>query len=365
MDVIPKSRVVEFFMIVLFVPYALIACSALTLLYGIAIIVALSDKKSGNISTTTKSGSRTARYVLQLRAHCTSFGYGPDTMAPALFAAVNSFAGSRSERILSKITYWLIVFTFKVFRKDLHAFYTNVVNGLKGNVDLDVYNHLRTCWVDDVIETFIQAEMKRGDNCPVQVVILGAGYDSRAYGRLPCTKQANVSFFEVDSPATQRVKRKALGLLNVDTSHVRYVSVDFERENWLEKLCQSSDFDLNQRVVVDWEGISMYLKSDSVYAVLKTFRRCASGSILGFDFLRKEFVSLESITRLTKRIGEPWLFGMGHEMLESLTREYGFQKVDELGFRELIARYGPRKGDGTPLNQHYYEWGRFALLKVP
>ncbi|HLH13704.1 MAG TPA: class I SAM-dependent methyltransferase, partial [Solirubrobacteraceae bacterium] len=59
-----------------------------------------------------------------------------------------------------------------------------------------------------------------------QALLLGAGYDTRA-SRLPALASASV--FEVDHPATQARKRRALR--RVSAANVRYVPVDFERDS--------------------------------------------------------------------------------------------------------------------------------------
>lgn len=79
---------------------------------------------------------------------------------------------------------------------------------------------VRTRMIDDLVRESIRTGAR-------QLVLLGAGFDSRAY-RL---KEAmSVSAFEVDHPATQTAKRERLqagtGLL---PENVRFVAVDFER----------------------------------------------------------------------------------------------------------------------------------------
>ena len=79
----------------------------------------------------------------------------------------------------------------------------------------------RTRYIDDALRAAVAAGTE-------QVVILGAGYDSRAY-RLP--ELRGVRVFEVDHPDTQSVKRQVLerrfGAL---PPHVTFVAVDFDRE---------------------------------------------------------------------------------------------------------------------------------------
>jgi methyltransferase (TIGR00027 family) len=86
----------------------------------------------------------------------------------------------------------------------------------------------RCRYMDDMLQSCLKAGLK-------QLVILGAGYDSRAY-RFEQLK-IGIKVFEVDHPATQKVKtvkvRKVLGEL---PPYVAYAGVDFERETLYERL---------------------------------------------------------------------------------------------------------------------------------
>src|SRR5215831_19480524 len=79
----------------------------------------------------------------------------------------------------------------------------------------------RTRLIDDVIaDALTDIE---------QLVILGAGFDSRAY-RL--SRLRDIDVFEVDHPDTQAAKRAVLTrLLGVLPERVRFVSVDFTRDD--------------------------------------------------------------------------------------------------------------------------------------
>ena len=62
-----------------------------------------------------------------------------------------------------------------------------------------------------------------------QFVVLGAGFDSRAY-RLQCLQ--NTTVFEVDHPATQVLKRRSLErVLRALPRHVRFVATDFTQHD--------------------------------------------------------------------------------------------------------------------------------------
>src|SRR6266496_290200 len=100
-----------------------------------------------------------------------------------------------------------------------------------------------------------------------QLVLLGAGFDSRAY-RLPGLEQVTV--FEVDQPATQQAKREVLGrvlagIVEGDPLawHVRFVPVDFERDD-LARALRTAGYRDGTRSLFVWEGVSNYLTPAAV-----------------------------------------------------------------------------------------------------
>lgn len=86
----------------------------------------------------------------------------------------------------------------------------------------------RTRYIDEYLKECI-------DNGIKQLVNLGAGYDTRAYTFDELKRKVKV--FEVDYPATQRVKmekvKKVLGSL---PDHVIYVPIDFDKEKLDKRL---------------------------------------------------------------------------------------------------------------------------------
>ena len=81
---------------------------------------------------------------------------------------------------------------------------------------------VRTRYIDDVVG----AALRRGTD---QVVILGAGFDCRAY-RIPGIERTRV--FEVDHPATQGKKKAVImRMLSAIPPHVAFVPVDFSTDS--------------------------------------------------------------------------------------------------------------------------------------
>ncbi len=144
-----------------------------------------------------------------------------------------------------------------------------------------------------------------------QLVILGAGFDTRPY-RLP--RGTSVRSFEVDLPATQAVKRRVLIQAGVDTGGVTFVPADFGNDDWLTRLVEAG-LDLERPAVFIWEGVIIYLDQAAVEDTLRKVAGCARGTIIAFDYFSSVAVdSSEPYWRFaraaTRRAGEPIRFGI-------------------------------------------------------
>ena len=137
-----------------------------------------------------------------------------------------------------------------------------------------------------------------------QVVILGAGWDTRAYGLL---KGQNAMVFEVDAPATQAVKLAAIEKTGLDASHVTFVSCDFNRQSWLEAL-QNHGFDPTKRTFILWEGVTMYLEEHAIQSTLRSVSTLPAGSRIAFDFFSREWLE-ETRAGKTVRLGARATYG--------------------------------------------------------
>lgn len=214
---------------------------------------------------------------------------------------------------------------------------------------MELWLGLRVAYLDRLVHLAVDRLSVR------QVVILGAGYDTRA-ARLP---RAGVRFFEVDHPATQAAKRERLARLDgypVDAA--TYVTCNFEREDPIERLA-ASGFALPEPALVIWEGVVPYLTEAAVRA---TASRLASGldprSLVAFDFVGKKLASGQGLSADDERtrayvgeLGEPIRFG-SDDMLPLLS-ECGFRWVRSLDFNELaLEMLGDYKRDRQFRFQH-------------
>ena len=199
----------------------------------------------------------------------------------------------------------------------------------------------RTTFFDRIIE------QHRG-SCR-QLVILGAGYDTRAF-----THGAGLAVFEVDAPDTQRVKRQMLDA--VGAAHPgTLVAVDFNQAHWLEAL-KEAGFDPSLPTIVLWEGVTYYLPDEVVKDVLRSVATLAVGSVVAFDYFGDHWIHRRVVQVLTRAMGEPFRFGIS---TEAPARTPAAALVGECGLR---LRHHDTIGFERPGRRTF---GGFVVAAVP
>lgn len=211
--------------------------------------------------------------------------------------------------------------------------------GEEGQRDADRYDatHPEMALFIAVRTAFLDAEVRRALHDGVdQIVILGAGYDTRAV-RLA---HEGVRFFEVDHPSTQANKRARLEALpGYPVDAARYVPCDFEQQDFVAEL-RDHGFDAARPAVFVWEGVVYYLTEAAVRATLRRIAQaCHPESRVFFDYLGKRFVAgevgdprdREARDRVAE-MGEPLRFGINDVL--PLLYEEGFRYVRTESFDE-------------------------------
>lgn len=375
----PRSAVHQTVLDVAGAPFALLAIPVIFLpSYFERILVPMYTVwrgKGGGKNVSQTSGSATAKYVMQARALYQAIGIGPDFLARRLLLCKFSFS-SKVSRVAFLLSFYTAVWYFKLFKRDLMAaiekLFANIADykdskengGKMIAASINTYLHVRTCYFDDVVETFIKED--RSSLSTVQVVVLGAGYDTRCYRLAQSngdTKHdasiSKVVWYEADAPGTQKVKRAALKETGVSTSYVKYVSVDFNVPNgWVGALAEAG-LDFSKKTLFIWEGVTMYLSPASVEKTLRgVSEHFARGSKICFDYLCSEIVFRKRTQAITKSIGEPYLFGLpapgmrpsneADVHVRRLVESQGLQLVEHFwDLEEAKKRYLPLYPDGS------------------
>jgi methyltransferase (TIGR00027 family) len=195
----------------------------------------------------------------------------------------------------------------------------------------------RCRYIDDVLEECLGSGFQ-------QVVILGAGLDSRAYRFDP--PGGAVRFFEVDSPATQAAKiARVRKVLHAVPGHVTYVPIDFN-EATLDKLVESG-YSRSSKTLFIWEGVVAYLQPEAVDATLAWVRaNSASGSLIVFDTIDAAALAADrprfevKLSRFTRHFsGEGLVFGIDRERIADFMARRGFTSVTSLRAEDFKRRY--------------------------
>lgn len=202
--------------------------------------------------------------------------------------------------------------------------------GALGTLLLGISNstRARVRYFDD----FVKASIDRGIE---QLVILGAGYDTRAYRIEGLNDDGDIKVFEIDHPVTQKTKiEKIKEIFGKLPSHVTYVPVDLMTEDLGEKLLRNG-YDKSKKTLFLMEGLLMYLKPEAVDGILSFIvENSAKGSGIIFDYYLQSVVdgsSEQELGRFTHdylaKIGEPLRFGINEGMAEEFLIERGFSQV--------------------------------------
>lgn len=194
------------------------------------------------------------------------------------------------------------------------------------------------------IDDFLIACLREGLD---QVVVLGAGFDTRAY-RIPGIEKARV--FEVDHPATQAEKLKRLKkVIDPPPGHVGFIPVDFNAQTLAERL-PAGGYDEQGKTLFIWQGVTMYLTPEGVDSTLAFIAgHSGPGSAVIFDYFYTETLrdmKLKSTRRILRVIGERLTFGIDEGEIESFLVRRGFRDVRNADDEELKRLYftGPNAG---------------------
>jgi methyltransferase (TIGR00027 family) len=175
-----------------------------------------------------------------------------------------------------------------------------------------------------------------------QLVILGAGLDTRAY-RLPGIE--GVKVFEVDLPSVQNDKKKKvqkyLGRL---PENVTFIPIDFDTQS-LEAVFSGTSFDPSAPAVFIWEGVTQYITEEAVHRTLEFVGKSYQGSILLFTYVLKSIIDrspdFPGADHLMDVVGEssPWTFGLKPASIPALLQPYHLALIADIGNAYYQEKY--------------------------
>ena len=185
----------------------------------------------------------------------------------------------------------------------------------------------RVRYFDDVVESAAAEGFG-------QLVILGAGYDTRAY-RIDGLKN-RVQVFEIDHPQTIERKTEIITRIFGELpGHIVFVPLNLEYEDLWENL-KKSGYSPTAKTLFVLEGLVMYLSRDAVEELFSGIARNAKvGSSILFDFVPQSLADGTSdseggknIRDYTIMVGEPLRSGFTEGEIQTFLSGLGFSDVN-------------------------------------
>lgn len=227
----------------------------------------------------------------------------------------------------------LELFKDPVKAKSAREYYESLFPGIRNSIIA------RIRYFDDLIRKSIDEGLE-------QLVILGAGYDTRAY-RIEGLQKGKIKVFEIDHPGTQNFKiQKIRQLFGSIPQNVVHVPIDFEIEALAQKLFESG-YDPSKKTLFVMEGLIMYIPPNAVDETLSFMvENSRAGSALIFDYYPQSVVDgtckLEAgrnIRNYVIKLGEPFQFGIAEGTVESFLRDRGFSKIQNVTSEDYKKAY--------------------------
>jgi methyltransferase (TIGR00027 family) len=185
-----------------------------------------------------------------------------------------------------------------------------------------------------------------------QIVLLGAGFDTRALRYADRNQGTNI--FELDVPTTQQPKVDILRKKKIPLPPtLSFVPIDFNKEDILAVLSKAG-YQAGQKTLFLWEGVTMYLSAQAVDNTLDFIHRSAApGSRVAFDYiyasvLRREnrYYGEQGGYDMVSKAGEGWTFGLEEGEIGPFLAKRGFDLAAHYTPLELEKLY-LTKEDGT------------------
>jgi methyltransferase (TIGR00027 family) len=171
-----------------------------------------------------------------------------------------------------------------------------------------------------------------------QVVILGAGFDTRAW-RLAALREAD-AVFEVDHPDTQRRTRAVVDRCRVRARNVRFVATDFQLDGVAAAMALKG-YEPALATHFLWEGTTNYLDGATVDATLRWCATAAEGSELIFTYINRDllthperYAGADRLAATLRRAGEQMTFGFDPADLEEYLCKRGLRMLSDTGAAE-------------------------------
>jgi methyltransferase (TIGR00027 family) len=209
--------------------------------------------------------------------------------------------------------------------------------------------------IDSQVRDFLRLSKAKQPDQQRQVVVVAAGYDTLAL-RL-CKENPEDTFWEVDHPATSRVKSRvwtqdkySKTILGSQPDNFKHVAADLTVQHLDQALKTQSNYSTSNPTIVIVEGLSMYLTEEQIRNLFTDIEKSVSkGSVVVFDFFgwneRRKQVDVGRIFPLLHHYGitgraEPWVWGLNPKKAEDFFSDTNWKLLTDVqtcGFENVAA----------------------------
>jgi len=203
-----------------------------------------------------------------------------------------------------------------------------ILEKFKDEVNPNTSNVARARLIDDLLRKELRA------NPNLRVVLIGAGFDSRAY------RLKGGTWIELDEPQVIVYKNERLPASQAQNPLQR-IPIDFATESVKEKL--SAVAENGGPTVVVIEGVFMYLEPETIRQLLQTLHRLFPEHKLICDLMTRKFFERYGRTIHQKLTGMGATFKFTVKNPEELFLQNGYRRVGCFSVVEKSAEYQSRK----------------------
>ena len=169
-----------------------------------------------------------------------------------------------------------------------------------------------------IIDDLLRKELAANPN--LTVVIIGAGFDTRAF------RLKGGTWIELDEPQVITYKEERLPAATSD-NELQRISIDFATESLEQKL---ASFSGRSPVTVVIEGVLMYLEKAAIDQSLQTLRRLFPQHKLICDLMNREFLEKNAGTIQEKLTGMGATFKFTADNPAEMFVKNGYRQIDKI-----------------------------------
>ena len=281
----------------------------------------------------------------------------------ALMAAIHRFLAFKDQELKGpddmariflpgKVNFFL---SFKFIRKSVKNKMQRLVPGTYD------YVTARTSFFDE------QFKLALAENYD-QIVLLGAGYDSRAI-RFKADFQ-DTAVIELDEKSIQNEKLRLLRKEGIQIpGKLKFAPINFNKDN-LQQVLSRVGYASSKRTLFLWEGVSMYLEEDAVAAMMQfVAAKSSKGSRIAFDYFDRAILDgdngsygAKEISAEVKKSGEPFRFGIDPQKIEAFLENHGLRLVAHYSPQDLEEKF--LMNANKQLSGHVYGFGYLVVAEV-